>query len=88
MIVQKIRYENVRFDPRDAMFETRVTVKDAGFAYVYPVRARLPVHSEYDEVVNILGKNALAMHGSERKHTHLFRPLHENSKFSRQVNAA
>jgi hypothetical protein len=67
MKIEKIRFDNVRYNPEFGAFETLVKIHDHGQIYSYPAQVTAPLHAEYGLIARSLAQSASRAHKSERK---------------------
>ncbi len=64
MYIEKIEFDNVRYNPELSAFETLVKVNDGGQAYSYPVHVAAPLHAEYGILARSLAQAGRKAHAS------------------------
>ena len=64
MKIEKIRFENVRYNPEFGAFETLVKIHDRGQTYSYPAQVAAPLHAEYGLIARSLAQVASRAHKS------------------------
>ena len=62
MKVDKIRFDNVRYNPEFGAFEALVKIHDGGEVFSYPARVAAPLHAEYGIIVRGLMQAAKITH--------------------------
>ncbi len=67
MKIEKIRFDNVRYNPEFGAFETLVKIHDRGQTYSYPAQVTAPLHAEVGLIVRSLAQMASKAHKSGHK---------------------
>ncbi|UXX82025.1 hypothetical protein [Roseovarius pelagicus] len=62
MQIEKIQFDDIRYNPEIGAFETLVRVHDGGQGYSYPVRVAAPLHAEYGLIARGLSEAARRAH--------------------------
>ncbi|WP_113912110.1 hypothetical protein [Roseovarius dicentrarchi] len=62
MKIEKIRFDNVRYNPEFGAFETLVKIHDRGQVYSYPAQVAAPLHAEMGLIVRSLAQTASRAH--------------------------
>ena len=71
MKIEKIQFDNVRYNPECEAFETLVKIHDGGHTYSYPARVAAPLHAEYGLIVRNLAQAGRKAHKSAKGGTRL-----------------
>ncbi len=66
MKIEKIRFDNVRYNPEFGAFETLVKIHDRGQTYSYPAQVAAPLHAEPGLILRSLAQDASRVHKSRR----------------------
>ena len=66
MKIEKIRFDNVRYNPEFGAFETLVKIHDRGQTYSYPAQVTAPLQAEPALILRSLAKDASRAHKSRR----------------------
>ncbi|MDQ2093904.1 hypothetical protein [Rhodalgimonas zhirmunskyi] len=64
MRIEKLRINDIRYNPEREGFEALVTVHDAGLAWRYPSFVPAPMHAEFKILASGLTARAIAAHRS------------------------
>ena len=78
MLIEKLGFDDVRYNPELSAFEALVQIREEGEVYSYPVHVLAPLHAEFNVIANGLTDKALrAAHDAEgaRVMQELFRPV-------------
>lgn len=62
MQIEKIQFDNVRYNPERCAFETLVRVHGSGRSFSYPVHVAAPLHAEFGIVARGLSQAARNAH--------------------------
>ena len=62
MQIEKIQFDQVRYNPETGAFEALVKIHEDGITYSYPTQATAPLTAEYDVVVRRLHDAAARAH--------------------------
>ncbi|MEX1234301.1 MAG: hypothetical protein WEB56_04860 [Roseovarius sp.] len=62
MKIEKIQFDNVRYNPEIGAFETLVKIHDHGQTYSYPAQVAAPLHAEYGIIARGLAQAASKAH--------------------------
>jgi len=71
MKIEKIQFENVRYNPEIGAFETLVRLHDQGQTFSYPASVAAPLHAEYGIIVRGLAQAARKSHKNASGKTRL-----------------
>ncbi len=71
MKIEKIQFDDVRYNPGCEAFETLVKIHDGGRTYSYPARVAAPLHAEYGLIVRNLAQAGRQAHDSAKGGTRL-----------------
>ena len=66
MKIEKIQFENVRYNPELIAFETLVRIEENGRTFSYPVHVPAPLHAEYGLIIRRLAQAASSAHGEKQ----------------------
>ncbi|PVA10543.1 hypothetical protein DC366_06445 [Pelagivirga sediminicola] len=62
MKIEKIQFENVRYNPEHGAFETLVKIHDGGDVFSYPAQVAAPLYAEYGLIARGLMQAARNAH--------------------------
>ncbi|RKF13513.1 hypothetical protein D6850_14545 [Roseovarius spongiae] len=62
MYIEKIQFDNVRYNPETSAFETLVKISDGGQSYAYPVHVTASLYAEFGIIARGLAQKARALH--------------------------
>ncbi|MEM8776938.1 MAG: hypothetical protein AAGF53_18040 [Pseudomonadota bacterium] len=65
MKVEKIAFEDVRYNPELEGFEASVKVREGFLSFIYPVTVRAPLNAEFETITRSLKVKALSLHKTE-----------------------
>nr|WP_309502411.1 hypothetical protein [uncultured Roseovarius sp.] len=86
MQIEKIQFEDIRYNPEVSAFETLVRVHEDGQDYSYPARVTAPLHAEYAIVSRGLAEAARRAHRQGKPELRLAHaaqmPLADTSSYS------
>ncbi|SEK80451.1 hypothetical protein [Roseovarius nanhaiticus] len=71
MKIEKIQFDNVRYNPEIGAFETLVKIHDQGQTFSYPASVTAPLHAEYGLIVRGLAQAARKAHKGTEGRTRL-----------------
>ncbi len=71
MKIDKIQFENVRYNPEFGAFESLVKIHDQGETFSYPAQVAAPLHAEYAIIVRGLMQAARNTHKKSTGNTRL-----------------
>ncbi|MFU1478477.1 hypothetical protein ACM25N_12530 [Roseovarius sp. C7] len=62
MQIEKIEFDQVRYNPENGAFEALVKIHEDGISYSYPTQATAPLTAEFDVVTRRLHEAAARAH--------------------------
>jgi hypothetical protein len=71
MKIEKIQFDNVRYNPERGAFETLVKIHDGGQIFSYPAHVVAPLYAEYGLIARGLAQTAGKAHKTARCGTRL-----------------
>lgn len=71
MKIDKIQFDNVRYNPEFGAFETLVKIHDHGQTFSYPASVAAPLHAEYGIIARGLAQAARSAHKGAAGRTRL-----------------
>lgn len=71
MKIEKIQFDDVRYNPEIGAFETLVKIHDQGQTFSYPASVAAPLHAEYGLIVRGLSQAARKAHKGASGRTRL-----------------
>ncbi len=62
MLIEKLGFDDVRYNPELSAFEASVQIWEKGHVYSYPVHMLAPLHAEFGLIARGLTERALRAH--------------------------
>ncbi|QEW28678.1 hypothetical protein [Roseovarius indicus] len=62
MLIEKLGFDDVRYNPELSAFEALVQIREEGEVYSYPVHMLAPLNAEFDVIAKGLSDKALRIH--------------------------
>lgn len=62
MLIEKLGFDDVRYNPELSAFEALVQIREEGEIYSYPVHMLAPLHAEFNIIARGLTDKALRAH--------------------------
>ncbi len=88
MNIQTLKFADIRYNPEFSAFETRVTIRENGVAYVYPVHICAALTAEFTMIARSLTEKARKMHEEREDTLYLHHPLSDSGMFPLHARAA
>ncbi len=79
MQIEKIQFEDIRYNPEISAFETLIRIHDGAQGYSYPVHVTAPLHADYGIVTRGLAEAGRRAHRHGKpalRLTHAAQPAH------------
>lgn len=80
MQIEKIEFDQIRYNPEHGAFEALVKIHDAGETFTYPARLCAPIHAEFDRIARGLVQTAAQAHTAPEPGLRLHRAPQARSK--------
>jgi hypothetical protein len=74
MTIDKLRFDQIRYNPERGAFEALVHVHDDGDLFVYPAHVIAPLHADFSLIAQGLAQRAASRHRTARPGMRLRRP--------------
>ena len=62
MLIEKLGFDDVRYNPELSAFEALVQIREEGEIYSYPVHILAPLHADFNVISKGLTDKALRVH--------------------------
>ncbi len=88
MHIQKIQFDDVRYNPAISAFEASVRIREDGVEITYPVHVCAPLTAEFVIIARRLAEKARKRHNDKADGLHMRRQLGDIGAYPLYVKAA
>jgi len=74
MQIDKIEFDQVRYNPEFSAFETLIRIHDQGRTYTYPTSVKATVYAEFGDIARRLSESAARAHADKYPGLHMTAP--------------